>query len=315
MDPFTHAFVGLGIAALSGQKITPYSPIYCATVFGALAPDLDVIAKLKDNLLFMKHHRGPSHSLSGLLLFSAMVAGIIYLDFGGNPLPYFLWALAGAVSHGVLDYLNSYGAELWWPFSSKRSSGNLLSFTDPVLLLIFMLVFFAHENPQNAAIIAFSLLLLYLLLRFKMRRDARLFLKKKYNLLPQGERLTVLPALKGLTKWDFLVERPHEIIQGTLDPSERKICDNLSMDRETPTPLVLKALQSAPGALLRQLTSYYHVVQWEDKGRYFIKLLDLRFKNKSDFFYKVTLVYNKHQLLEEAYFYHFNEAIPLHPQR
>lgn len=311
MDPFTHAVVGLGIAALSGQNITPYNPIYCATVFGALAPDLDVIVKLKGNIPFIKHHRGPSHSLSGLLFFSALVAGIIFLDFGGELLSYFFWALAGTLSHGFLDFLNSYGAELWWPFSHKRSAGNLLTFIDPALLFIFIPVFFAYKSPQNAAVIALLLVMLYLLLRYKMRLSAKLFLQKKYNVFSPKERLTVLPALKGLAKWDFLIERPHEIIHGTLDPLENKICNNTIMERKPPTPLTLKALQSAPGSLLRQLTSYYHIIQWEEKGKHFIKLLDLRFKNKSDFFYKVKLIYNKQQLLEEAYFYHLSEIIPL----
>ena len=47
MDPVTHALIGLGISALSGQPLSPYNPANCAAVVGALVPDLDVLTMLE----------------------------------------------------------------------------------------------------------------------------------------------------------------------------------------------------------------------------------------------------------------------------
>ena len=212
MDPFTHAIVGIGVGALSGQPFSPYNPIYCASVMGAVIPDLDVITMLKGEFFLIKHHRGASHSLGGFLLLSAAVAGIIYLDFGLYPWPYFFWALGGALSHGVLDFFNSYGTQIWWPFCKKRRAGNLLMFFDPLLFLFFIPILFNYQNPLKTALMAFSGAALHLFLRWKMRLKAEHLLKKEYGpQIEKEDRLAVLPALKSFVHWDFLIERPRRL--------------------------------------------------------------------------------------------------------
>lgn len=311
MDPFTHALVGMGIGALSGQVLNPNNTLYCAVVMGAVIPDIDIITKLKGDLTFIRHHRGISHSVGGFLFFSAITAAVVYIDFGGNILHHFLWALAGAFSHGLLDFLNSYGAQIFWPFSKKRCAGNLLMFFDPFFLLLFLPVLFTYQAPRTAAVIALFISFLYLLLRWKMRLDVERFLLEKYNLKPEKDRIAVMPALKGVICWDFLIEKPKEIVVGTLNFLGRKIYECQSLDKKGLSPLVLKALQTGPGLLFRQFTSFYHIVHWEEGGRHIVKLLDLRYKLKKDFFYQATLVFNEDMSLEEAYFHRHNEAIPM----
>jgi len=311
MDPVTHALVGLAVSALSGQPLSPYNPQNCAAVFGAVAPDLDVVTMLKGELAFIRHHRGASHSLGGFLLFSAAIALIICLDFAGNPWSYFLWALAGALSHGILDFLNSYGTQLWWPFSPKRLAGNLLMFFDPFLFIFFLPVLLTYRAPHKAAALALVGTVFYLLLRWEMRLQVERLLQSKYDLKAEQGRIAVMPALKGMENWDFFIEAPREIIVGRLNYLNRKISNCLHMDRKTSSPLILKALQTAPGRMFCQFTSYYHITHWEEKGRHFVKLMDLRFKNKSGFFYRAMLVFNEQQRLEEAYFYRQNDLIPM----
>jgi inner membrane protein len=311
VDPVTHAMIGLGVSALSGQPLSPYNPLYCAAVVGAVAPDLDVLTMLKGELAFIRHHRGVSHSLGGFLLFSAAIAVIIHLDFGGNPWPYFLWALAGTISHGILDFLNSYGTQLWWPFSKKRLAGNLLMFFDPLLFMFFLPVLLTFQNPQKATVFGLLGTFFYLLLRWKMRLKVERLLQKEYNLNPVKGRIAVMPALKGMVNWDFFIEGPREIIVGTLNFLNRKISNCRHMDRKASSPLIFKALQTAPGRLFCQFTSYYHITQWEDKGKHFVTLMDLRFKHQSDFFYRAMLIFDEQLLLEEAYFYSQNNLIPM----
>lgn len=311
MDPFTHAIVGVGVGALSGQTLSPYNPIYCAAVFGAVAPDLDVITKLKGDYSFLRHHRGISHSLSGILLISAAIAGIVYVDFGGSLWLYFLWAVIGALSHVTLDFFNSYGATLWWPLSSKKRTGNLLMFMDPVLLLFFVPVFVAYQKPRLAAVVSLILFAAYLVLRWKMRLQVENFLKKHFNLKSHTEKLAVMPALRGIASWDFLIDSPLQVTRGTMHYFGQQINSILFLDKKTLTPLTLKALQTAPGRFFQQFTSFYHIDQWEEKGKTFVKLMDLRFGNKSDFFYKLTMVFNKQWRLEKASIYRLNDIIPL----
>lgn len=311
MDPFTHGIIGLGIGALCGQPLSPYNAVYNAALLGATAPDLDFVTMLRGDMTFLRNHRGTSHSLAGFLFFSAAIAGILFLDFGGNPLVYFLWALAGALSHGILDSLNSYGTQLWWPFSSKRCAGNLLMFFDPFLIILFLPVFFAYQSPQKAALLALGLTGLYLLLRLLLRLNVERWLCKKFALVRDKTRLAVLPALKGTTSWDFFIEAPGEIILGTLNSFKPVIHRKQYLPKIPTTPLVLQALQTIPGKFFSQFTSFYHINFWKEKNKHIVKLIDLRFKNKSDFFYTLTMIFNEQLLLEEAYFHRMGEVIPV----
>ncbi len=309
MDPFTHAAVGIGIAALSGQPASPNNPIYCAAVMGAMAPDIDVISLLKSKMALIKYHRGPTHSLVGLLFVSTIVAGLIYVDFGGAAWTYFLWALAGGLTHVFLDYLNSYGVQVLWPFSNRRWSGNLLMLFDPLMTLFFVPVIWYFYAPQGKAVMAFMLMAAYLLLCWQIRRQARLFLAKEYNLHPAGYNIAVIPAKKTIISWDFFIEGSREMLVGTLNLFNGKINPSRSLDRKAVNPFVRKALHTNLGKFFKQFTSYYHVSYWHEKGKHFVKLIDLRFKHESDFAYKVLFVLDEHMHVEEAYFYRQDEAI------
>ncbi len=312
MDPITHALVGMGVGALSGQTLTPYNPIYCAAVMGAIIPDLDIVTMLKGEVSLVKHHRGPTHSIGGLLLLSAITAAVVFIDFGGNMLQYLFWALAGGLSHVLLDSLNPYGAQIFWPFSRKRWAANLFMFYDPVFMLLFIPVLFMYQAPQVAGISAIVATMVYLVLRWKFRLNVQRYLQRKYNLKPHRDRLAVMPALKGLSCWDFLIERPREIILGSMNSFGLKEQDNQSLNRKNPSPVALKALQTKLGRFFKQFTSHYYVMHWEEQGKHFVKLMDLRFKRKTDFFYRATFVYNEEMNLEEAYFHKHNESFCTH---
>lgn len=311
MDPFTHGIVGLAIGALSNEPLSPYNPVYGAALLGAVAPDLDVVAMLKGDLYFIRNHRGATHSLAGFIVLSAVISGLFFLDYRGNPLEYFFWAAAGAISHGILDSLNSYGTLLFWPFSSKRCAGNLLMFFDPFLVFLFLPVFFSSWAPHKVACLSLGLTGLYLLLRLIIRMKVEHFLRNKFSAPKSRIKLSVLPALRGIANWDFVIEAPKEMLFGTLNLPGPGICRKQSLPKSEHTPVVLKALQTIPGKFFRQFTSLYHINSWQDKNKHIVKFIDLRFKDKSDFFYKLTLVFNEQLHLEKAYFHRLGETVPV----
>lgn len=114
MDPITHAVVGLGTASLSGQDFTLTNPVYLASITGALAPDLDILLRLGGEITYLKHHRGITHSLPGILILSAITTlGICLVLPSQKILQVFLWAFIGGLSHSLLDIFNSYGVKLF----------------------------------------------------------------------------------------------------------------------------------------------------------------------------------------------------------
>ena len=128
-------------------------------------------------------------------------------------------------------------------------------------------------------------------------------LQSEYSHNPEKGRIVVMPASRGIVNWDFTIEAPREIIVGTLNYLNRKISNCRHMDRKALSPLSYKACKPHPAVFLASLPGVLSYYPMEDKGKHFVKLMDLRFKNKSDFLYRVMMIFNERQLLEEAYFY------------
>jgi membrane-bound metal-dependent hydrolase YbcI (DUF457 family) len=122
MDPLTHMVTG----ALVAQSMAPDEHRWAFALVGAgagVVPDIDFVArKAGDRLLFLKLHRGFTHSLLATPLIGACAAGAGLLLFG-TPLWTLLWAsLLAAVSHLSLDtIMHSTGLQLLWPWRRKFS--------------------------------------------------------------------------------------------------------------------------------------------------------------------------------------------------
>jgi len=123
MDPLTHMVAG----AMVGQIFAPDDPnrfafgLVCAGA-GVVA-DVDFVArKAKESLLFLKLHRGFTHSLFALPIIGICAAGSGNLLFGAPLVPLFLGAMAAAATHLLLDVImHATGLRIFWPARRKSS--------------------------------------------------------------------------------------------------------------------------------------------------------------------------------------------------
>ena len=120
MDPLTHMVTG----ALVAQTMAPEEHRFAFALVAAgagMVPDIDFLArKAKKKLLFLKLHRGFTHSLVAVPIIALCAAGSGHLLFGA---PFVLLAAASAVaalSHLVLDtIMHGTGLRLLWPSRRK----------------------------------------------------------------------------------------------------------------------------------------------------------------------------------------------------
>lgn len=302
MDPITHLLVGVGVAGLSGDKISLMNAVQLGAMLGSLAPDFDIVMQLKGDMTYLKHHRGSSHSILGIAVSSLVIAAGLALFFPGSPVwTVFLWTFLGSVSHIFLDILNSYGAQIFWPFSRKMYALGLLVLADPVIMLLFAGVLLWFQVPQDVAIGAFGLLLLYLGVRYYMRRRVHRYLVLKYR-RKNPQRVVVLPAMMSLWNWSFLIETSHNYIVGEIryfswQEEVRKI-----LAKCTKNSVVQTALQSKLGQLFQNFTPYFHVSHHREEDRHVICFSDLRYFFREDFLHHATVVLNGEYELTEAVF-------------
>lgn len=133
MDTVTHGLTGWLVArALPDDgKGEHRATATAAVVLGSVLPDADNAASLLGSELYLRIHRGLSHSLLGISI-SSLVVALLLARFGKwkDAKRLFLLALLGQLSHVVLDLLNAYGTQILQPFSDARLSLDLLFVVD-----------------------------------------------------------------------------------------------------------------------------------------------------------------------------------------
>lgn len=145
MDNLTHTFFGLALARTGLERTTPRAT--AALLIGANLPDIDLVTWLAGNITYLQHHRGMTHSITGIFWQAGLVAALLYLlhrrQVAGpartKPMMLLLMALIGMGSHLLLDYTNSYGIRPFLPFQSRWYAGDLVFIIDPWLLAILAL--------------------------------------------------------------------------------------------------------------------------------------------------------------------------------
>ncbi|WP_418790794.1 metal-dependent hydrolase [Phosphitispora sp. TUW77] len=307
MDPLTHALVGVGVAALTGDKFALSNPVHLGVVLGALAPDIDIVVRFFGDVPYLKHHRGSSHSIPGTLIMSGFIAAVLWLLLGGiNPGLIFIWTFLGALSHIVLDILNSYGAKVLWPFSRKKYTLNLLVVADPIIIMIFAVVIFWPGMPGVIAQAAFWLVTIYLGSRFYMRQRVYRMLKRQF-VEDDICRIIVMPAMVSLWNWYFLIETSGSYIVGEIRHFSPKPGIKKILEKAPQNPLIGKALKSRLGELFQSFTPYFHISHCLEEGKHIIRFCDLRYFFREDFLHNATVIFDESQTIVDAVFQPYNK--------
>lgn len=308
MEPISHAIIGAAVAAVSRQPVDWGNPIYVGSVIGAMAPDLDIVFQAFGDMVYLRHHRGFSHSVLGVAIISGIITGAISFFMANvNWQQVLFWTFLGGMSHTLFDVLNSYGAQIFAPLSKKRLTLNLLQIIDPVVILLALgailssLSTLGNLTPQ----MFWSAIGIYLITRLVMRKALRRRLHDYFQSDGPLQRVVLLPALMGITTWDFLLETNQEYLVGQAVLSRNTIKIHRRLAKGQYDDIVEAALESKLGKMFRDFTPYLHVSYCLQEGKHIVKFLDLRYLMKNEFMHSGTLVMDQEQVVE-AFFHPFS---------
>ncbi|SDE02174.1 inner membrane protein [Paenibacillus sp. UNCCL117] len=217
MDTGTHLVIGLGLAGLAYiDPVVAADPavataVLIGTVAGSQAPDADTLLRLKNNAVYIKNHRGKSHSLPALLLWTALISGFLWLVFDGLPMLHVtMWVLIAVAFHVFTDLFNTYGTQALRPFSERWVSWNIIHIFDPFMFLAHVLAVFLWAvhvlPPQTIFPILYGMIAVYYVWRswVHYRLESRLHLQDpEYE---AGERYTLIPTVH-LYNWQIVKRR------------------------------------------------------------------------------------------------------------
>jgi inner membrane protein len=168
MENLCHTFFGAALAKAGLERVTPLA--LPTLLIGANLPDIDVVARFEGPLAYLRHHRGITHSIVGLMALS-MILPVLMLLFDrlvrqrirrdADPARFrglLLVSLIALASHPLLDYTNPYGIRPFLPWSGRWYYGDLVFIVDPWLWLILGGAVFFLTSQTQRRIIAWGML-------------------------------------------------------------------------------------------------------------------------------------------------------------
>jgi inner membrane protein len=174
MDNLTHAMTGALIGVLWARRPRPDAPGETlsagkAALLGAVIanlPDLDIVLALSNPASYLDHHRGLTHSLLLLPVWTLLVAALLKRWPGRESFARFAALAGGALlSHSLMDWIGSYGIFLFAPLSDHRYRLDWLFIIDlgfsGILAFGLLLTWLLRAARARTAAIALTFAALY----------------------------------------------------------------------------------------------------------------------------------------------------------
>ena len=156
MDPVTHLMTGAVLSRAGFNRKAAYATL--AMTLAAEVPDLDILWSFKGPVAAFEHHRGWTHTLIGLPIEAAIVAGVVWLihrwfghrihstrshPAGQMPAPIhwpriYLLSLIALLSHLLLDWTNNYGIRPFFPFNPRWYAGSFVFIIEPAMSVLLL---------------------------------------------------------------------------------------------------------------------------------------------------------------------------------
>jgi len=164
--------MGLGIAGLAyidpvvASNPTVAAAVLIGAVIGQQAPDFDTILRLRGNSTYVKHHRGITHSIPAVFLWTLLITFGLQLAFGGLPLLHVgMWVFAAVAIHVFSDMFNTYGTQSLRPFTRRWVAWDIIPIFDPVIFgthaIAIACWLFGIFEPAAIFIALYSFLIMY----------------------------------------------------------------------------------------------------------------------------------------------------------
>lgn len=312
MDSLSHALIGIAVAGLSGQPLSFHDPIYIATILGAQAPDFDIIAQVKGKFSYIRQHRAFSHSIPGLGLWSIIISmGLYFLMPQTNFFLLLGWSFAGGLSHIVIDYFNTHGAAILWPFRKERKSLQLLNVFDPILFVLLLSVYTLSLTMFMLSCATFLIIGIYLAIRIALRKKARKNLGEIfYN--QEIIQLTIMPSLKRILYWDFVLETKQSYVVGQLGAvypileTKATLIKHKNVSRFT-----LEAKKTPLGGFFTTFTPFIYFEEQKSTHSICVNIYDLRYILNKQFLHRATIIFDNNNLPTASYMHSYGSTMKI----
>jgi len=307
LDTGTHLVMGLGLAGLASidpvvaADQTLHAAILIGTVAGSQAPDLDGLLRFKNNATYIRNHRGASHSLPAIAIWTTLISVLLQIGFGFS-LPWLHvigWVLLAVGLHVFSDLFNTYGTQAMRPFTEKWISWNIIHIFDPVIFIAHVVAIILWALQLANPAVVFPVLYVLLVLYYCWRTVAhRLLVKQLPNMdtdYEQGDRYLLIPTI-SLFDWNIVKSQP----DGTFiigDIKRRKL-RWIDQARCSTHPAVARSKNDPSIRAFLYFTSFACAEVREHSWGYEVRWSDVRYRHRKQYpFVGVLLMDSEYKTL------------------
>lgn len=281
MDPVTHTLLGVAVGEaffrprLGRRAVT-------VSAWAANLPDIDTLVLLTGDPGAVVLRRSFGHSLFLLPLWIAGLAWIFKRKYGDMETRDLVWIIAlNCAGHLFFDLINSFGVELFWPFSLMRPELAIIFIVDLALIgflaaphLARLKASWRPELPRacQAALVAVAF---YLALAFSARQYALFLLARETG----GQGFSyAFPEPLGASRWRGVVKERDAWKVYLVDAGRGTVSLRRTVPSDEWSPPARAARETPFG---RRLESFFKAPVWtaepKPAGGWTARVYDLRF--------------------------------------
>lgn len=285
MDTGTHIVMGVAISgiALADPSIAADSPTMYAAVggiiIGSLIPDVDTVLKLRNNAVYIRHHRGITHSIPAVILWPILLTALLMFALpGANLIHVWAWTFLAVFLHVFVDIFNAYGTQALRPFSQKWVALGVINTFDPIIFILHVLaiaLWSLNANPLFTFISLYILIFSYYLLRFAVKAAVK---NAVANRLPDATEIIISPTIRFF-QWRIVASSGEYHYVGRAYGRAITIYDRFNREPLPDFPEIHVALKDSN---VKSFTDFSPIYRWEMtkiQDICEVRLIDLRYRS------------------------------------
>ncbi|MCG7336811.1 metal-dependent hydrolase [Sporosarcina sp. ACRSM] len=286
MDTGTHIVMGIALGGLAmvdpvvASEPATMSTVVAGVIVGSLIPDIDTILKLRNNAVYIRHHRGITHSIPAVLLWPLLITLLFSLIAPeANFIHLWAWTFLAVFLHVFVDIFNSYGTQALRPFSNKWVAIGVINTFDPVIFIlhaIALIIWGIGADPVYTIITLYIVIFFYYVLRFIIKAAVK---KAVHFTIPDATEIIIAPTMRFL-QWRIAASSENCHYVGRAYGRSVNIYDRFEREPMPTSPQIEVAMSDHN---IQAFTSFSPIYRWSISyigDLCEVRLIDLRYRSK-----------------------------------
>lgn len=289
MDTGTHIVMGVALGGLATldpavqNDPAMFNAVMLGTVVGSQAPDSDTVLKLRNNAVYIRHHRGITHSMPAVVFWGLALSGLIYAF---NPelsfLHLWLWTFLAVIVHVFVDVFNAYGTQAYRPFTRRWVAYGFINTFDPYIFgmhIVGIMAWMLGAPPAITWLTIYFILMLYYIKRYM---DKRGLVKEIHRQLPNVKEIATSPTIRH-NYWRIAVTTEDSYYVAKAENGHIEVVDQFDKIPLPDDPLIEKAMKDKNVSAFLSFSPVYRweISYYDDFSE--VRFIDLRYRTEDHY--------------------------------